>query len=123
MSLHTETTHTIKDDSVGTGKIGWKAACSCGFVGPDQYDDRYIGESDQAHADYRAHIEEALGADAYYNANVACRNCGSHHTQPCLVGAHIMSSHNVCTNCGTTMLQPDNDVWDESKRRSSLFGF
>lgn len=106
MSLHTQDRACESD--------GWITRCACGWVG-DHSPTHSVAERQ-----YREHVEEALGADAYYSAPVACRNCGSEHEQGVLVGTHV--TVNPCVRCGTVMLNPSNDAWDESKPFRGLFG-
>lgn len=99
---------------------GWRGTCACGWEG-EWHRESTLVAADRAQADYLDHVEGALGPNAYYGASVACRNCGSRHEQPVLVGTHVTS--NDCINCGTSMLQPDNETWDESgRRRINWFG-
>lgn len=89
---------------------GWQATCACGWAGEVR-----------AREDYRAHIEELLGPDgAYLAVDVACRNCGSAHSQPVLVGTRAMD--NACVRCGMRMLHPDNEAWHSSRATRGLFG-
>lgn len=62
-----------------------------------------------ARREYQEHVEAALGADAYYNAPVACINCGSQHEQGLLVGTDVWSG--TCVLCGASgRLRPDGLV-------------
>lgn len=121
MRPHREITSCGHED-LGDDKtqVFWQGECICGWSGPKQF-----GSSDatKAHADYREHIEISLGHEAYYDAEVSCANCGSRHTQPILIGTHVMSHGGVCIHCGTTMLRPDNDTWHaDQERMRGLFG-
>jgi hypothetical protein len=102
MSIHS---HEREYDKPG----GWITRCACGWQGTH---DQSVT---LAEAQYRTHIEESLGGDAYYSAPVACRNCGSEHEQGVLLGTHVTS--NPCARCGTTMLNPNNEAWHDSKVR------
>ncbi len=53
----------------------------------------------ESHRHYVEHVEEALGAGAYYMAGVACRNCGSEHDQKLVIGTDIREG--TCTRCGS----------------------
>jgi len=108
MSLHSETREY-------DAKNGWRTICVCGWEGT--WHDARRG-TDGCHRDYREHVEDALGAAAYYDANVACRNCGSEHSQGVVVGTHVTAA--ACARCGTVMLSPRNEAWDEAQ---SKFGW
>ena len=110
MSLHRETTYCENHD----GTVEWVGACACGWQS-GQWTPSNRG-TDLAHSEYRQHVEQELGAAAYITVAVACRNCGSTHEQGILVGTHTMS--NACQRCGTTMLQPDNEAWHDSREHS-----
>ena len=117
--IHRETTfcgHTLTP----TGGVAtwWAGACDCGFTGESHPSSGSAGP-DAAHADYREHVETALGAEAYYDAHVACRNCGSRHAQSILIGTHVDSG--ACSRCGTRMLQPDNETWHENRPSPGIF--
>lgn len=109
MSIHAE---RIDCEYVGDVQI-WRARCGCGWSG-----DQHPAQDSQAHdfaaREYLEHVEKALGANAYYTAPVACKNCGSVHEQGVLVGRQVTSER--CVRCGTTMLAPNNDAWNESSR-------
>jgi hypothetical protein len=118
--IHRETTFCgHRATERGGTTIFWVGACDCGWQGAE-HDTSGSQGADGAHREYREHVEAELGAEAYYDADVACRNCGSHHRQGVLVGTHCMS--NVCSRCGTTMLEPDNDVWEADRARDGLWG-
>lgn len=110
MSLHRETTYCENHD----GCVEWVGACSCGWQ-HDEWVSSGRG-ADSSHDAYRKHVEGALGPDAYLTVPVACRNCGSRHEQGILVGTHTMC--NACQRCGTTMLEPDNEAWHDSRENS-----
>ena len=76
-------------------------ACSCGWV--DVSGAPALGDK------YREHVETVLGADAFLPLAVACVNCGSRHTQPCLIGLAVSYGH--CAACGCGCLRPDNAVY------------
>jgi hypothetical protein len=122
MSLHALTEDTawheqpLAEDATSTERAyEGRVICDCGYIGPWRG-----GETLAMHAllriDYREHAEAALGADAYYSAPVACRNCGSEHEQPVLIGTYADSA--PCARCGTRMLEPNNDAWHESREQS-----
>lgn len=101
----------------GTVTYYTQAACACGWSG-----EQLTGKEGQSYAstkdvidDYRAHVEEHLGTDAYYDAPVKCRNCASVHEQPCLVGLTI-NFWTACTRCGLRELSPDNEAYNERER-------
>lgn len=116
MSLHREETFCSKNHEE---LIGWQAACACGWEGEGHF--RIPArDADLAHKDYRNHVEDMLGAEAYYTAPVGCKNCGSRHSQPILIGTPVYQ--NGCENCGQKFLQPDNAIWDESRASAKLWG-
>lgn len=112
MSLHSER----HDCSKRGDQTGWQASCECGWEGEWRAS---LGVSLQAstlaHDDYRAHVEEALGAEAYYQAPVACSNCASHHEQGVLVGTRVREA--TCMRCGVKALVPDNDAAHSENER------
>jgi hypothetical protein len=113
MSLHRkiEDWRDIPKPSGAGTVLERRGVCDCGWEGPWHA----TGSSDElAHRDYRQHVEAALGAGAYYEADVACRNCGSEHRQGVLVGTFVQSA--VCSRCAAKMLDPNNDVWREGRR-------
>lgn len=103
----------LAEDARVTGRVvEWRGTCACGWSGPWHSESTHVAAA-AAREDYRAHVEADLGAEAYYDAPAGCRNCGSEHVQGVLVGMHVSST--PCVRCGTTMLQPRNDTWDESR--------
>jgi hypothetical protein len=116
MSLHCDTTACGSID----GRIYWQGGCECGWLGERHGDSpNTLDNASAAHRDYKTHVEDALGAEAYYTANVACRNCGSEHEQSILIGTQVTSGK--CIRCGTGMLQPSNDAWREMNSSSFFF--
>jgi hypothetical protein len=111
MSLHSETREC---DAV----TGWRTICVCGWEG--KWHPASTGV-DRCHAEYRTHVEEALGVDAYYETSVACSNCGSEHNQDIVVGTTVSAA--MCSRCGIAMLNPNNDAWDESRANRKMWGF
>lgn len=94
----------------------WQGRCECGWQGAEFSTSDFSEAADLAHREYREHVEAELGAMAYYDASAACRNCGSEHVQPVVVGTHVTSA--ACVRCGTRMLNPRNAAWDESREHS-----
>jgi hypothetical protein len=87
---------------------GWRAECECGWVS-NSHDSLGLKGNRLARQEYREHVEAALGADAYYNAPVACINCGSQHEQGLLIGTDVWSG--TCARCGASgRLRPDGLV-------------
>lgn len=117
MSLqHRDIAYVGRDE---TGQRSWVGACECGWEGEPHPIAASKG-ADAARADYKDHVESVLGAQAYYDADAHCRNCGSRHRQGVLIGTHVTSA--PCQNCGTRMLNPDNEAWDESRELSRDWG-
>jgi hypothetical protein len=79
-------------------KCGWMGRCDCGWMGEWHFESTPVACA-LVRKDYQAHVEAELGAQAYYDAPVGCRNCGSQHDQPVLVGLHVTSQ--ACHRCGT----------------------
>lgn len=96
-------------------KCCWQGRCTCGWVG-EWHDQGVPVAPTLAKLDYKCHVEAEMGAQAYYDAPVGCRNCGSQHEQPVLMGLHVTAQ--ACHRCGTTMLQPNNEVWDEMRENT-----
>lgn len=119
MSLHVEQCYCDHRPGRGSGETFWVAACECGWTGVEVSCSRNSNAASIAKRDYREHIEAALGADAYIDAPVKCRNCGMEGSQGILVGTHVMS--NACARCGQTMLSPDNEAWNEDRSRMRWF--
>lgn len=113
MSIHRELDGSSGRNTAQGREVFVCGRCECGWEGTERSTSDDFAAHDLAFRDYRAHIEEALGASAYYSTTVACRNCGSEHEQGVLIGTHVTSA--TCSNCGTRMLQPSNDAWDESR--------
>lgn len=82
-------------------------SCACGWKGDPQED------VSQAINAYSSHVEEALGADAYYNAPVACANCGSEHQQGLIIGTDVWTG--TCDRCGVERRLRPNNVWIAQK--------
>lgn len=121
MSLHAhhhECGHADTDDA---RLIFWMSWCDCGWEGERYWLHLTSEAAHRARLEYRNHVEDVLGAEAYYDASVACRNCGSEHVQGVLLGTHVTSG--ACSRCGTTMLQPRNDTWDEGRANSHRWSF
>lgn len=116
MSLHVHHRECGHVDENDVRLIFWTSWCDCGWQGNPHWLHETSEAAARARRDYNAHIGETMGAEGFYMAPVGCRNCGSHHEQGIVVGTYVDS--NPCERCGTTMLQPDNDVWDESRERS-----
>lgn len=114
MAIHSFANKSIYD---ADSKHHYQATCGCGWQGELQAG--YF--STATRDDYRQHIEEALGGDGYYEAPVACKNCASHHVQSILTGTTVHSEN--CIRCGTTMLVPRNQAWDDAKPRRGLLGW
>jgi hypothetical protein len=121
MSLHVHHHECGHVDEGAVRLIFWTSWCDCGWQGGQHWLHETSEAAAKASRDYRVHVEEALGAEAYYTTSVACRNCGSEHDQGVLIGTHITSS--PCARCGTTMLNPRNDAWDESREFSKGWRF
>lgn len=116
MSLHRDMTDCIGRGPADHRETFWQGVCDCGWEGQEFSTYGSSSAHDRARREYREHVEEVLGAEAYYDCNVSCRNCGSSHRQGVLVGTHVTS--NACQRCGTNMLEPDNEAWDESRETS-----
>lgn len=116
MSLHVHHHECGHEGPDHARRVFWTSWCDCGWEGPRYWSHETGEAANRARRDYHLHIEETLGAEGYYTAAVACRNCGSHHEQGIVVGTHVTS--NRCQRCGTTMIQPDNEVWDEGREFS-----
>jgi hypothetical protein len=116
MSLHRHISSIEHRD----GTTYWRSTCDCGWWGGEH---PVVGTSlvaaDFASAEYREHVENELGADAYYPAAVGCTNCGSQHSQPVLIGTHVSSGR--CARCGMGTLLPDNEVWHDSRSSRQEF--
>ena len=112
MSLHV---HLERTEWRGEGDdrayVVW-AECECGWRGEDHSHDLHR-DHDGARREYREHVEGELGASAYYSCGVQCRNCGSAHEQPVVVGTPVYQAR--CSRCGQRMLDPRNDAWQESR--------
>lgn len=121
MSLHADMTGCEHTDRDGKREVFWRARCECGWAGEAHSTSALSEAAKVAKLNYRAHVEEALGAQAYYSAPVACKNCGSEHEQGVLIGTHVTSER--CTRCGTTMLTPSNDAWNESRENSKRWSW
>lgn len=121
MSLHVHHHECRRRDTDAGREVLWVSWCDCGWQGGEWSLSAYGEAAERARLDYRQHIEETLGAEGYYTASVGCRNCGSHHEQGVLVGTHVSSAS--CASCGTRMLQPDNEVWDESREAGRRYRF
>lgn len=96
--------------------VFWQAACECGWEGEPIFLSVDSEAASKTRRHYRHHIEEVLGAEGYYTAPMACRNCGVEQEQGILVGTHVTS--NPCARCGTTMIEPNNEAWHEGRERS-----
>lgn len=107
MSLHVDTT--------GFKDRAWHGSCRCGWTSETTHDGHPPNAARAAREDYRMHVEQAMGVDAYYTAPVACRNCGSEHEQGVLLGTYVCSAD--CIRCGMNMLSPRNDAWNETQRK------
>lgn len=118
MSLHVNLTECHGRGPKDAREVFWVAACECGWTS----DQEHTGDGwKRAKLEYRHHVEDALGAEAYYTAPVSCKNCGSEHTQGILVGTHVYE--NACQRCGTSMLEPDNEAYNEAQERSKRWLF
>jgi len=85
-------------------------ACACGWETEPQPNHEAVKRA------YCAHVEEALGAEAYYTAPVKCLICGSEHDQALVIG--IGPDESVCERCGVAgRLRPNNEHWNESQAR------
>lgn len=113
MSLHALIDGCGHRDTSRGREVFWCGLCECGWEGAEHSGSH---AADYARRDYRQHVEEALGAEAYYTATVGCKNCGSVHEQGVLVGTAVYQ--NACQRCGTRMLQPSNEIWDEAREHS-----
>jgi hypothetical protein len=110
MSLHTDISGREQNER---GETCWRGRCACGWNG-EQHDGS--GTYDLARRDYRAHIEEALGAAAYYEACVGCLNCGYAGSAGVLIGTDVWSG--TCPRCGAKgRLRPNNDFYREEQER------
>lgn len=78
------------------------AECSCGWRG-EEHDAQRAAQTSLAHgqakADYREHAEEALGAEAYYEAPAGCLNCSWEGDVSVLIGTDVWGAH--CPRCST----------------------
>jgi hypothetical protein len=126
MSLHVLTEETAWNDEPKAAESGdgrsyeGRASCRCGWIGEWRGGELHAMHR-HVRSEYREHVEAALGPDAYYAAPVACRNCGAEQEQPILVGTYVTS--NPCARCGTTMLSPNNDAWNESREQSKRWSW
>lgn len=120
MSLHV-LHHECGHEEHGDRSIFWTAWCDCGWQGDRHWLHERSEAANAARRDYALHISEALGAEGFYSAAVACKNCGSRHQQGVLIGTPVYSS--PCSNCGQTMVMPDNDVWHEETERTKGWQF
>lgn len=122
MSLHVRHHDYGNASTDAGGHVGfWTAWCGCGWKGERHFLHESSEAADKARNDYAQHITEAMGADGFYSAAVACSNCGSRHQQGIVVGTPVYSA--PCSNCGQTMVKPDNDVWHENSRERSGWRF
>jgi ribosomal protein S27E len=112
--LHHECGHL--DESHGRATF-WTAWCDCGWQGERFFDRESSEAANKARREYAQHINETMGAEGFYTAAVACRNCGSRHEQGVLVGTPVYSA--TCSNCGQRMVKPDNEIWNEETRERS----
>lgn len=111
--------HSLDNECIGRGPRGaretfWQAHCACGWHGPEYASADHSEAFGRSRRDYEVHVEEALGAEAYYTAPVGCANCAYEGDASVLVGTDVWGA--TCPNCGSRgRLRPNNEFVERDR--------